>query len=668
MNWLIRRILDAYRTLSKKVYARRYGTLARHMGREEIAPAQEEAIRRGFIIIQADGLAYDHLLQAIARGAAPYMKRLIGAGQLRLAPWRCGVPSTTPAVQAGIMFGNNWDIPGFRWFDKKQHRALVCKRPTTVQTLQKRVANGRRGILHGGSSYYNMFDGGAEWAVFTLSALRAPRFFEGMRGLGLALLFLLSPLRVLRVIRLAVWNYLIDMGRRLLAIFRPSIYRPLDVLSPMTHIFTHVLFQEIMTFGVQMDIYRGAPAIYLNNATYDEVAHKVGPTHSAAFKTVKDIDRQIARIDKMLRRYGQRPYDLYILSDHGMSPSVPFKQRFGQSLGDYIVQQIDEPLILDERWGDPGYAVVQAHYLMEELRGLEERLSPRSAKVMRAAREYLNRHTHWIDPGEDDAGNPIQPPALATEPPSARISAHLPLFRERRSAQINGRNVRSDRDRWDPQRQIDVAVRISGPLAHVYFNVSDQRLNLSEIALLYPTLLARLIEHPGIGLVVVRESEETVMMGRRGTLTVRRDLDRLRGSNPLDGLSDPYYQAAQLEHVASFPHAGDLILLGAWENDAVVTFEDQLGTHGGVGGPQEKPFILYPARVDWPSGAITSPCDLYPIFARYLDQVDSTAPDGLQLSDELESMVSGAETPPTIQDTHQTADPVRVETRGREEP
>jgi hypothetical protein len=253
-------------------------------------------------------------------------------------------------------------------------------------------------------------------------------------------------------------------------------------------------------------------------------------------------------------------------------------------------------------------------------------------------------------------------------PPNTRISAHLPLLRERRSAQIKGRNIRSDRDRWDPQRQIDVAVRISGPLAHVYFNVSDQRLNLSEIALLYPTLLTRLIEHPGIGLVVGRENEETVMMGRRGTLTVRRDLDRLRGSNPLDGLSDPYYQAAQLEHVASFPHAGDLILLGAWENDAVVTFEDQLGTHGGVGGPQEKPFILYPARVDWPSGAIKNPCDLYPLFVRYLDQADSTAPDGLQLSDELESMAPGVETPVSFQDTHQTADHASVGTRGRDKP
>jgi hypothetical protein len=31
----------------------------------------------------------------------------------------CGVPPTTPACQAGILQGNNTNIPAFRWLDKK---------------------------------------------------------------------------------------------------------------------------------------------------------------------------------------------------------------------------------------------------------------------------------------------------------------------------------------------------------------------------------------------------------------------------------------------------------------------------------------------------------------------------------------------------------------------
>jgi hypothetical protein len=588
MNWLARKLIDGYRALARKVYTRRYGTLARQMGREEGQPREEAINRRGFIVIQIDGLAYDHLVQAMALGVAPYIKRLIGAGRLRLAAWHCGFPSTTPVVQAGIMFGQNWDIPGFRWYDKARGRALVCKRPTTVQVLQKRLSRRRPGILNGGSSYYNMFDGGAEWSVFTLSALRAPGFFEGMRGLGVALLFLLSPLRVLRIIRLAIWNYLLDVGHRIVAVFRPSVYRPLDLLSPMTHIFTRVLFQEIITFGVQMDIYRGAPAIYLNNVTYDEAAHDVGPTHPAAFSALKAIDRQVAQIDKMAKRYGQRPYDLYILSDHGMSPSIPFKHRFDLTLGDYILQQIGEPLILDERWGATDHALTQARYLVRELQVLEGKLSPRSAAVVRAARLYFDRRMPGTDTEEHRA--------VSTDAENSS--------RERRS-------------HWDPRRRSDVAVRVSGSLAHVYFNLSQRRLNLSDIALLYPTLLTHLIEHPGIGLVVGREGNETVLMSRSGTLTKSDGDENLRGSNPLAGFSDTPDQASRIDYVASFPHSGDLILLGAWDNGMVITFEDQIGTHGGLGGPQEKPFLLYPAETELASGAIQGPCDLYPIFARY---------------------------------------------------
>jgi hypothetical protein len=382
-----------------------------------------------------------------------------------------------------------------------------------------------------------------------------------------------------------------------LAIFRPSVYSPFDLISPMAHVFTRVLFQELITFGVQMDIYRGARAIYLNNATYDEVAHEVGPTHPAAFRAVRDIDRQIAQVDKMAGRFGQRQYDLYILSDHGMSPSVPFKQRFRQSLGDFILRQIEEPVVLDERWGAAEHAHAQANYLMNELRGLEERLSPRSAAVVRAARAYLGRRMPW---------NPEDEPLALS---------------------LAARDGRGGQGKWDVARHSDVAVRVSGPLAHVYFNVSEQRLDLSDVAVLYPALLNRLIEHPGIGLVVGREGEETVMLGPNGTLTVRTTVDHLLGTNPLEGLTDLPEQAERIHRLASFPHSGDLIVLGAWENGTVIAFEDQIGTHGGLGGPQEHPFVLYPSEAEWPSGVLNGPCALYPIFARYSESQMNTQDD-----------------------------------------
>ena len=118
MNWLVRTVIDGYRSLTQRIYARRYGTLAKQLGESAAAATHVDEPGRGFIVIQVDGLAHDHLVQVLARGGAPYIKRLIGMGRLRLTSWHSGLPSTTPAVQAGIMFGRNWDIPGFRWFDK----------------------------------------------------------------------------------------------------------------------------------------------------------------------------------------------------------------------------------------------------------------------------------------------------------------------------------------------------------------------------------------------------------------------------------------------------------------------------------------------------------------------------------------------------------------------
>ena len=129
----------------------------------------------------------------------PTLQRLIAQGY-RLQRWRCGLPSTTPAVQAGLMYGDNWDIPAFRWYEKETGFAPQCKSPAAVERIKTRVAAGRRGILAGGSSYTNMFDGDARLALFTISAMGRQRFFEHLRGLGWALLFALIPWRILRII------------------------------------------------------------------------------------------------------------------------------------------------------------------------------------------------------------------------------------------------------------------------------------------------------------------------------------------------------------------------------------------------------------------------------------------------------------------------------------
>jgi hypothetical protein len=164
---------------------------------------------------------------------------------------------------------------------------------------------------------------------------------------------------------------------------------------------------------------------------------------------------------------------------------------------------------------------------------------------------------------------------------------------------------------WDLSRREDIVVRDSGSLSHVYFNVAPRSMDLSEIALLYPRLLEALAGHEGIGLVVGREGDEVVIAGQSGTLWVGPRGERLEGQSPMATLADPQWATEQAVRVARFPHAGDLILLGAWDDQHVITFEDQVATHGGLGGPQVRPFLAFSSRERMSARGIENAEEIY---------------------------------------------------------
>jgi Type I phosphodiesterase / nucleotide pyrophosphatase. len=88
---------------------------------------------------------------------------------------------------------------------------------------------------------------------------------------------------------------------------------------------TNVIFKEIETFGAIMDISRGVPSIYSDYIGYDELSHHRGPYSYSALRTLKAIDRKIYHINKAVLK-SERKYDIFIISDHGHTPSVPFQK------------------------------------------------------------------------------------------------------------------------------------------------------------------------------------------------------------------------------------------------------------------------------------------------------------------------------------------------------
>lgn len=569
MTWLLQRVLDLLELLVTWFNRRKYGAMARRMGRS----AADDDGRRGLIILQIDGLSHATLQRAMERGAMPHLRRMVERDGYRLERWWCGVPSSTPAVQGGILYGNNDDIPAFRWYEKDSGKTLAAKHPRDARLLQDRLSAGRRGLLEGGSSYVNIYDGGARLSLFTISALGGERLLENVRGLGFALLLGLSPLRLLRLWKDVALDFVRDLWQRLVGRFDTRLgrrRRPFSLLGSLLQIFASVVFRELQTFGVLLDIYRRVPAIYANFYGYDDVAHQLGPLDGETERVLRGIDGRIREIDATRRRFAdRRAYDLFVLSDHGMSPCTPFQERYGETLGQFMASLAakDAPVALDETVSREWRASREAGYLLEELDGISAHLSSRSQRLAGVLRNFVAR----------------------------RIPA-------------------DDEHDYDLSRHRDLILRNSGTVSLVYFPLAAHQMDLSEIELVYPGLLRSLVEHPGLGLVLGRERGEPMALTVRGPRRLLAVDDPLL-RDLLDNLPDPALAARQLARVACFPNSGDLLLFGRWNAAGhAIAFEPHWATHGGIGGEQNRPFLLLPHGVDWDVSAITGPEQLYPLF------------------------------------------------------
>ena len=111
---------------------------------------------RGLVMLEIDGLSYHHMKKALAEGYLPTLQKMMDEEGYGLAHVDCGLPSQTSACQAGIMFGDNYDIPAFRWFDKDEDKLFQSGQDAEV--LNARYAHGK-GLLRGGTSIVNMMAG-----------------------------------------------------------------------------------------------------------------------------------------------------------------------------------------------------------------------------------------------------------------------------------------------------------------------------------------------------------------------------------------------------------------------------------------------------------------------------------------------------------------------------
>jgi Type I phosphodiesterase / nucleotide pyrophosphatase len=145
----------------------------------------------------------------------------------------------------------------------------------------------------------------------------------------------------------------------------------------------------------------------------------------------------------------------------------------------------------------------------------------------------------------------------------------------------------------------EVIVLGSGNLGLVYLMEEPRRLTLEEIDDRHPRLLPTLRAHPHIGwLLVHSEHDGPVVLGGRGTHYLAAG--RVEGHDPLADFSSTAPQ--HLLRTDGFAHVAD-IMVGSFYDpmlDEGCAFEELISFHGGLGGPQTRPFLLYPTTLSLP--------------------------------------------------------------------
>jgi hypothetical protein len=143
-------------------------------------------------------------------------------------------------------------------------------------------------------------------------------------------------------------------------------------------------------------------------------------------------------------------------------------------------------------------------------------------------------------------------------------------------------------------------VLASGNLAMLYLTDQPGKLTRTQLDAVHPGLVDGLAAHPGVGIVVVDEDGiGPVAYGPDGHHVLRDGT--VHGQDPLARYG-PRARADLLRHQGK-DHVGDLVLVSTVDpaTAEVAAFEELVGSHGGLGGPQTDAVLIHPAS--WPRAA-----------------------------------------------------------------
>ena len=167
------------------------------------------------------------------------------------------------------------------------------------------------------------------------------------------------------------------------------------------------------------------------------------------------------------------------------------------------------------------------------------------------------------------------------------------------------RPVAGEQEAEHPAKTSDPVVLASGNLGLLSFPDIEGRATREQLDRRYPALLGTLASHPGIGFLLVRSQRHgSVVLGPGGAEVPVAELTDGEGPLAVFGAG----AADAVRRTDGFPHVADVMVNSMYdpETGRVHAFEEQIGSHGGLGGEQSRPFLLWPRTLTDPLDAVAA--------------------------------------------------------------
>ena len=550
----------------------------------------------GLIMLEIDGLSIEILKEAIDKDMMPTVKKWIDNSHT-LKEWETDLSSQTGASQAGILHGNNENIVAYRWVEKENdNQIMVSGKLAHAPIIEERISDGNGLLCDKGTSITNMFTGDSDNPILTSSRFKLLTFSYNK---SLNVVFLESY-SFQRIIILFLWEILVEIKSQIIHKIKniqPRLRR--NIIYATIRAGANVLLREVATETLIADMLKGeVNSAYASYVGYDEVAHHSGINDNDVWNVLKQIDLQFKRLEKA-EKNSERNYKFVVLSDHGQGNGATFKQRYGLSLADYVRR-----LLPDDMKTYNKNPFISDHF--------KDAFIPENKQIGTIIDKVddIKERDFFSDKLENIKEK--TPEFIKIEELKSKYQNDLDYIKTHESKEQTTKKAKNS----------ELIVLGSGNLGLIYLTQWTKRLNYEEIVMLFPNLIPGLVKHKGIGFILVDSFTNGPMaIGAEGIYYL--NTDRIEGKNPLENFGKN--AAMHLKRHNKFKNMPDILVNSFYDpkTEEICAFEELIGSHGGLGGSQTRPFILYPSNWEDPEELIGAK-SIYDFLKKEIDELKNS--------------------------------------------